>query len=640
MQFIREQSARWNVPRSNVSSDDDGHAASIATNIAPLKDDDDKAVKPITKQTIEDQADKDGTSTAGGGDNEDTVHPNDTAAAAPSTTVPLQDRIASVSNFLQKRKSSIIRLGRDVSHQAQQQAAAAAAAYEQYQLNKQFEQDDPILQRTIQLIHEEHEKIKQQRQTTRAEIQEYHREQNEIKSRKNAIGRDLWLKEQYNKLNPLGLGEYKKLFLPEVDGAVNNKSDELHGDGDDSSVTSLVLEKEQVKLITAQAKLCWAQHNEWMTDRQMTMVRTFQQEMIDFMFHGMIPTLKKEAIQVEQQGKENIERMKQYKQQLEELYHQLVALQEQLLQEYRSKLTPEELEAIQQELAAEKLADTAADDDDDGDDDDDDDDGYDGAAETEEEEAVADDEAGKDPEVDGTDDPNQSEDSPPSQEASSLVAPGSRENQPVESGSSSTSHEKTEEKTQMRTESSETTIESTVETPAPTPTETPNQTSNKKTSSNGSKEDSGISSALQARIAERVRQREAQESNEKVRTSPGKTSSRSELLERARNARKQETASMNDSPVKATGRPIVTRRSSASSIDGVDNGAKKVPLTVAERVAARRNLAATTSSSARQLNSGSSHRPAGVTVAKSALSEERRAQIRNGLRAGNGTATR
>jgi hypothetical protein len=617
MQFIRQQSARWSVGRP---PSEDGNDATAATNIAPRKDDD-HAEKPSSRTIVEEeQKEEEQKETSNNGE----------MSADPTPAQPqLQDRIASVSSFLQRRKSSILRMSRDVSQQAQQQAAAAAAAYEAYQQNKMLEQEDPVLQRTLQQMQTVHEKIKQQQQTNRAEMQDYQKELNEIKSQKSAMARDLWLKQQSNRLNPLGLNQYRELFLPEQTDAGGAA---MLLDDNDASTTSLILEKEHVKQITAQAKLCRAQHNEWMTDRQMTMMRTFQQEMIDFMFHGMLPTLKSEAVQVEAKGKDHVEKMKQHKQELEELHMKITSLQEKILQEYRSQLTPEEVEAIRQELEAEKVAAAKSDEDEEKEQDEQ------GEEELEEElendaDSSSEEDEGSD-EENADDSENQVEQSKPTlAESSSLGTPTSRMNQPL--GSTSSTHEKTAHEFSMNTEPTTSIPEAptSATTPTGTPTGTPDQTGHK-TTEDGTE-------ALPARIAERARQRDAMESSEKIRTAPGKTSSRSDLLERARNARKQSAAAMNDSPVKAGGRPTLSRRSSGSTQDV--NGTMKAPMTAAERVAARRNFAATrTNLSARQLNVGSNHqnkdRPT-VTATKSGLSEERRAQIRNGLRAGSTTAS-
>lgn len=617
MQFLRQQSSRWNntAPRPS-SSEKHGTTTTTsddaaANNIAPLKDDDD--VAKVTKKIILEQQEKDDSGvdrddTIMGGNGDDGKDGKDVAPATSTTTTTLT---SSVSSFLQRRKSSIWKLSCDVSQQAQQQAAAAAAAYEQYQHNKVMEQEDVILQHTIRQLQVVHDQLKEQQQTNRSQWQEYQKEQADIKAQKNALARDLWLKEQNNKLNPLGLKEYKVLFLPESSSSLEKQQQQAEAaaavatalDVDDASTTSLVvlMEKDQHKLVTAQAKLCRAQHNEWMTDRQMVMMRNFQQEMIDFMFHGMLPTLQSEKVQLEEEGKNDIEHMKQSKQELEELYLKMTALQEQLLEEYRSKLTPEELEALQQEIEAEKQAEAAAEE------------GEEAKEEngTSEEEKEEEEEREEEIEQDDVEKLEDTKDSQPSEEttSSSLVTPSSRQNQPL--SSTPLSPEKSTDKTPMH--------EGTHKIPAvtsSTTTETTEQSANNKEIAL-----SDTDSGLQARITERARQREAQESAEKTRSAPGKTSSRSELLERARNARRQSAAA-------------ATTNDSGSTQDV--SGAKKAPLTAAERVAARRNFAATRTNSSRQLKGGSSHN--NNTKSAVGLSEARRAQIRNGIRAGNGTA--
>jgi hypothetical protein len=571
MQFLRQQSARWS-------------AGKPSTEFSHENDNDDKVPR--------NNEESDG----------ETKHPESMNGNGEDIPAPQQlpGRVTSVSSFL---ASSILRISRDVS----QQAAAAADAYMTHQQNRVFEQEDPVLQDTLRLIQQEHEKIKTQQQTNRTEFQEYQREQNEIKAQKLAKERDMWLKQQNNRLNPLGLKEYKALFLPESDASTDMVED-------DASTTSLVLEKEQAKLITAQAKLCRTHYNEWMTDRQMTMMRTFQQEMIDYMFNGMMPTLKNEAIRVERKGKEDLEKYRSYKQEVEELYRRIIALQEQVLQEYRSKLTPQELDAIRQELEAEKMVETGEvhqeKEDDDAE-----------VSHFDDSKEDADEKDDEEETDEGTEEDLESVAVPP-KETSSLGVPSSRQNEALKASSST--HEKIPHEFQMSAEKMDDVSDvPTISLSTSTPMGTPDQPSDKKP------EDIIVSSGVQERIAERTKQRTTQEEDlnhsKSTSSAPGKTSSRSDLLERARMARKQNAATMK----LPSGRPNTSRHSSGSA--GV-----KVSLTASERVAARRELVS------RQQNNGSINHhkdgPTGAAASRSVLSEEQRAQIRNGLRAGNSEA--
>jgi hypothetical protein len=569
MQFLRQQSARWAVGKPSI---DQSQGNSANDNKLPREDE--------VKSNGESEHPK-------------TENNNDEDGHAPQS-LP----VTSMSTFL---ASSILRISRDVSQQAQQQAVAAAAAYMTHQQNRVFEQQDPVLQRTLRLIQQEHEKIKSQRQTNRAGCQEYQREESEIKAQRQAKERDLWLKQQNNKLNPLGLNEYRVPFVPESDASANMLED-------DASTTSLVSEKEQVKVITAQAKLCRAQHNEWMTDRQMEMIRTFQQEMIDYMFNGMMPTLKNEALQVEQKGKEDVEKFRSYKHEVERLYQKIITLQEQIMQEYRSKLTPEELDAIRKDLEPGKVAEASeahVEEDAEHLSDDSDEDKNDSEAETEEE----------------NEEYPESADLPP-KESPSLGASSSRENQALLA--SSLTHEKTPHEFQISKDAIDDVSDvHSVSTSINTPMGTT------KPSCINTAEDNITLSGKQERIAEPARQLEAHEENvntsKSTRSAPRKTSSRSDLLERARIARNHNASAMNNSPV----RPSVSRHSSGSALD-------KAPVTPSKRVTARRNLA-----SRQQNGSSINHNdksPAVTAPTSSGLSEERRAQIRNNLRAGNNAA--
>ena len=240
-------------------------------------------------------------------------------------------RKSSFTNFFNRRKSSIVQRGASMLREAQQQVEA-------HQQLMEMQQTDPDIQRTIHLIEALQHSLKGLRQASRLQQQVYQKELNDMKIKKGAMGRDLWLKQQNNRRNPLVIKEYKEIMAelttPEEDQEIAVDKDR---------------KKKYQKELTAQAKLLRAQHNDWMTDHQMEMVRSFQQEMIDYLYNIQLPELKQERETTREWGQNQIDQTETIKEELQVVCDEIVSLQERLLEQYCSNLSPEQLEELKNE---------------------------------------------------------------------------------------------------------------------------------------------------------------------------------------------------------------------------------------------------------------------------------------------------
>ena len=183
--------------------------------------------------------------------------------------------------------------------EAQQQVEA-------HQQLMEMQQKDPDIQRTIHLIEALQHSLKGLRQASRLQQQVYQKELNDMKTKKGAMGRDLWLKQQNIKRNPLVIKEYKDIMA----GLTTSEEDQAIAVNEDRK-------KKYQKELTAQAKLLRAQHNDWMTDHQMQMVRSFQQEMIDYLYNIQLPELKQERETTRERGQNQIDQTETIKEELQ-----------------------------------------------------------------------------------------------------------------------------------------------------------------------------------------------------------------------------------------------------------------------------------------------------------------------------------
>jgi hypothetical protein len=191
---------------------------------------------------------------------------------------------------------------------------AAKAQQEQYMLDIA----NPEVVVTMQQIQTLKNDLKALRQTNRDLKNDRTKDLGSINKQKNAMGRDLWLKMQNNKMNPYVLKDYReelvKLSLPEHD-----KSNPT---------------------LTAETKLLRAQHNEWMTDRQMAIVHKFQQSMIDYMYNDALPSIKQENEAAIAALHDQLDKTKQLKAQVEKVYQSRAQIQGAILAEYKIQDVP------------------------------------------------------------------------------------------------------------------------------------------------------------------------------------------------------------------------------------------------------------------------------------------------------------
>ncbi len=192
---------------------------------------------------------------------------------------------------------------------------AAKAQQEQYQLDMA----DPVVVDTMEQIQTLRNNLKTLRQTNRILMKERNKDLGIISQHKIAKGRELWLKTQNNKRNPYVLKEYReellKLSLPEHD--TSNPT------------------------LMAETKLLRAQHNEWITERQMNIMHKLQQNMIDYMYNDALPNIKNEAELAITVGREQVDKIKMLKNELGKVYQKHAQTQEAILAKYREKMPPE-----------------------------------------------------------------------------------------------------------------------------------------------------------------------------------------------------------------------------------------------------------------------------------------------------------
>jgi hypothetical protein len=190
---------------------------------------------------------------------------------------------------------------------------AAKAQQEQYQLDMA----DPDVVATMQKSQAVRSDLRSMRQTYRFDVKERNRDLGSINQKRNAVGRELWLKMQNNKLNPYVLKDYReellKLSLPEHD--TTNPT------------------------LTAETKLLRANHNGWMTERQMAIVHKLQECMIDYMYNEVLPNIKKEREVATTVARAQVDKMQTSKKELENLYQSYVQTQEAILAKYREKVS-------------------------------------------------------------------------------------------------------------------------------------------------------------------------------------------------------------------------------------------------------------------------------------------------------------
>lgn len=192
---------------------------------------------------------------------------------------------------------------------------AAKAQKEQYFLDIA----DPEVVKTMQQIQALKNNLKTLRQTNRGLTQDRNKDLGIIMQQKNAVGRDLWLKTQNNKLNPYVLKDYReellKLSLPEHD--ISNPT------------------------LTAETKLLRAQHNEWITGRQMAIVHKLQQSIIDYMYNDALPRMKEENEVAIKAVQDEVVKMKEMKDEVGKLYQRRTQIQEAILAKYTEQVLTE-----------------------------------------------------------------------------------------------------------------------------------------------------------------------------------------------------------------------------------------------------------------------------------------------------------
>jgi hypothetical protein len=500
------------------------------------------------------------------------------AAASSRHQQPPPAPTSSFSTFLARRTSSLVRLSTDLQQ--------SLAHREQV---RQWEETDPDLLKTFARMERVRQDIRDQQQTNRTQSTEYHKELQDMKASKQAIGRDLWLKQQNHKLNPLLVKEYYE-YLLEQDQTVED------------------LTKDEQKQLVAQAKLLKAQHNDNMTDRQMQMVRDFQQDLIDFLYSGMLPSLKNEAQQVAVQGNEQIEQFQKQTEELNEMYTKLTELQERILEAYRSKLTPQQKLEMEQEKAAEEEA---------------------ARSELQEREEESEQESTESEPVDAP---------PPPATSSSLptlaaMSPfSSRKNTAVTSGSNHSKESKTltissSDESATRDSKPSSTVEKNVDNDDDS--EHPNDPAGASATPT-----STTPMTLQERIAARAAERKAAgvtatSPTPKVSTTAATANSktsRSDLLERARKAREKSETAVANSPVKTGGRPSVR------NVANDDDATLQQPLSTSSASSVH-SSSGSVRSSGRSLSNGSNH-----SAKESVSSKNSNSSSRSGKSSGQGTA--
>lgn len=126
-------------------------------------------------------------------------------------------------------------------------------------------------------------------------------------------------------------------------GSDKKRGDNASVDGSLFSVDGSTIEVGGNSIVPLQTRLIRAQHNEWMTDHQMELVRNFQQKSIEHLY-DVIPEVQKEHEQLKaipQSALEaKIKEMEESNRKLKESYQAHVEAQEKLLAIYRERYVP------------------------------------------------------------------------------------------------------------------------------------------------------------------------------------------------------------------------------------------------------------------------------------------------------------
>jgi hypothetical protein len=182
-----------------------------------------------------------------------------------------------------------------------------------------FQQDealsDPEVIALQQEIRSHKQELRRMQQSGKSSYRRRNTELSALKSKKNQKARELWVKQQTKKSSRFGsgFGEYKaemlKCSLP----------------GHDTSPNTLTLE----------AKVLRAQHNEWVTDRQMEIVQKLQQGMIEYMYTVALPSIRDEHELAAMVGKSQVNKASLSKQVVVDLNERCLGLQRKIIAKYR-----------------------------------------------------------------------------------------------------------------------------------------------------------------------------------------------------------------------------------------------------------------------------------------------------------------
>jgi len=143
--------------------------------------------------------------------------------------------------------------------------------------------------------------------------------------------------DEANKNNE-GLGA----FFSKVGGGDNEKS------GETSSVVGSIFSTDSAgvghdSMVPLETRLIRAQHNEWMTDHQMELARSFQQKSIEHLY-DLLPELRKDHEKLKAIPQEaldvKVKELEAYNKELREAYQAHLEAQEKLLAIYRERYTP------------------------------------------------------------------------------------------------------------------------------------------------------------------------------------------------------------------------------------------------------------------------------------------------------------